>query len=41
MRTWFRNHPITITLSVAVFSMAAGAALATYILSSALILPLI
>jgi len=41
MRTWYRNHPVIVTLSVAVFSLAAGAALATYILSSAPILPLI
>lgn len=41
MRTWFHNHPIVITLSVAVFSMAAGVALATYILTSWMILPLI
>ena len=40
MRTWYRNHPLAVTLSVAVFAMAAGAALATYILSSAPILPL-
>jgi len=41
MRTWYRNHPVVVTLSVAVFSLAAGAALAAYIFSSWLILPLI
>jgi len=41
MQIWYRNHPLIVTVSVAAFSLAAGAALATYILSSWLILPLI
>lgn len=41
MRTWIHNHTLVVTLSLTALAFAAGAAFASYCLSSWLILPLI